>query len=131
MPPTMHAAAALPPDLLARICAFLPPGDAILTAPRVSKALAAAAAPRVTGLRAGLAAAWEARRLDSDWHWEEVRLPAGIGLFSIPMWALQEAWPQLGERQRERAAARLPRRLGNAAVGAAAAASGTLWSQRL
>jgi hypothetical protein len=43
------AAAALPHELLARICSILPPGDAILTAPRVSKALAAAVAPRVAG----------------------------------------------------------------------------------
>ena len=32
--------------------------------------------------------------------------PAGMKLFSAPLWALQEAWPQLREGQRAHAAAR-------------------------
>jgi hypothetical protein len=98
MPPTTRAAAkariadaaaALPHELLARICAALPPGDAALTAPRVSKALAAAAAPRVAGQRAEVTGAREARKVFFDF--EEGRRPPGMELFSAPLWALQEA----------------------------------------
>jgi hypothetical protein len=63
MPPTAQAAAerrlaataaaALPHELLARVCSFLPPWDAVLTAPRVSEALAAAAAPHAGGYAPG------------------------------------------------------------------------------
>ncbi|GBF93594.1 hypothetical protein Rsub_06314 [Raphidocelis subcapitata] len=97
MPPTTRAAAraridaaaaALTHDLLARICSFLPPGDAILTVPRLNKALAAAAAVRVAELRS-VAAAMQA---------EARRAFGGVRdhmTFSVPLWALQEAWPQL------------------------------------
>jgi hypothetical protein len=93
MPPDTRVAA-LPHELLARICSHLPPGDAILTVPRLNKALAAAAAPRVAELRAGAAVL------------EEDCLYVGVELFSIPLWALQEAWPQLSEGQRTRSTAR-------------------------
>jgi hypothetical protein len=89
MPP---AAAALPHDVLVRICSFVPPGDAIVTVPRLSKALAASPAPCVAGVRAQLATALP--EMPDAW----------LELFSIPLWALQEAWPRLTDRQRNRAA---------------------------
>ena len=106
MPPTTRAAArarnaaaaaALPPHLLARVLSFLPPGDAILTVPRLSKALAAEWAPRVAELREEAAAA-RARVGPNRF--------VALETFSIPLWALQEAWPQLEQRQRVRAAER-------------------------
>jgi hypothetical protein len=111
MPPTTRAAAqarlaaaaaALPPELLARICAFLPPGDAALTAPRVSKAMAAAAAPRVAGLRAEVTA----MAVQEAFEMQLGSLGFRVDPFSIPLWALQEAWPRLGQQLRARAAAR-------------------------
>ncbi|GBF93561.1 hypothetical protein Rsub_06281 [Raphidocelis subcapitata] len=108
MPPTTraaaraHAAAAvtqvLPNDLLARICSFLPPGDAITTVPRLNKAWAAAAAPRVAELRK-VARALREEALRTHLH-------AWDASFSIPLWALQEAWPQLTRQQRAFAVAR-------------------------
>ena len=104
-PPDVAAAPpALPPELLARVLSFLPPGDAILTATRLSKALAASAAPLLAGLRAELAAAHVAA--DKDRQQDDGYLAAGVGLFSIPLWALQEAWPWLREWRRVRGAAR-------------------------
>ncbi|GBF93557.1 hypothetical protein Rsub_06277 [Raphidocelis subcapitata] len=107
MPPTTRAAdtmdvaaAALPPDLLARICSFLPPGDAITTVPRLNKGWAAAAAPRVAELRK-VARALREEALRSFWLSRREHQS-----FSVPLWALQEAWPQLTEQQRKLAAAR-------------------------
>jgi hypothetical protein len=103
MPPATRSAAraraaaaqtALPTDVLREICAFLPPGDVLLTLPRVSKALAAAAAPLAEGLRAEV----EARQA-----WILQKLPAA---FPVPLWALQEAWPQLRQEERKHAALR-------------------------
>jgi hypothetical protein len=91
------AAAALPHDLVARVCSFLPPGDAILTVPRVSKALAAAVAPRAAELRAEVEASVTKA-------WNDLRF--AFRSFSIPLWALQEAWPELRDEQRKCAAAR-------------------------
>jgi hypothetical protein len=91
------AAAALPHDLLARVCSLLPAGDAILTVPRVSKALAAAVAPRVDDL-------W-AEVVQHRHRVSFVDTFAALKVFSIPLWALQEAWPELGEGQRKRALA--------------------------
>ena len=96
-----HVAAALPPELLARICAFLPPGDAALTAPRVSKAMAAAAAPRVAGLRAEVTA----MAVQEAFEMQLGSFGFRVDPFSIPLWALHEAWPRLGQRRRARAAA--------------------------
>ena len=92
---TAAAAAALPHDVLALICSFLPPGAAILTVPRLNKALAAAAARRTADLRAALAAV-----ADRGWF------GPGLALFSIPLWALRQAWPRLTEDQRRHAAVR-------------------------
>ncbi|GBF93549.1 hypothetical protein Rsub_06269 [Raphidocelis subcapitata] len=107
MLPTAHAtttmdvaAAALPPDLLARICSLLLPGDAILTVPRLNKALAVAAAPRVAELRKAMAALQEAAR--RTWWLSRREYQS----FSVPLWALQEAWPQLTRQQRAYGAAR-------------------------
>ncbi|GBF95160.1 hypothetical protein Rsub_07744 [Raphidocelis subcapitata] len=83
MPPT--SAAALPHDVLARICSFLPPGDAIHTAPRLNKALAAAAAQRVAELQAKVAA-FAAVDASKEALWQ-----FGTTLFSPPLWALREA----------------------------------------
>ncbi|GBF89979.1 hypothetical protein Rsub_02685 [Raphidocelis subcapitata] len=116
MPPVVHAAApahapdaaadaALPLDLLARICSFLPPGDAVLTVPRLNKALAAAAAPRVAAVRAEAQAAKDAPNQECV-IFKNGRFPFGVEIPSIPLWALQEAWPQLQGRQRTRAAGR-------------------------
>jgi hypothetical protein len=108
MPPTTRAAArariaaaaaALPPDVLARICSFLPPGAAILKVPRLSKALAAAGAPRAAALRDEVAAAKV--KEEGDWCGPDALQP-----FSAPLWALREAWPQLEEQQRSLAATR-------------------------
>ena len=97
MPPTART---LPHDLLARICSLLPPGDAILTVPRLNKALAAAAAPRVAELRKVAALQEEALRVVWGPRARDYQC------FSIPLWALQEAWPQLTRYQRAQAAAR-------------------------
>jgi hypothetical protein len=103
MPPTTRAAArahaatagaALPDHLLAHVLSFLPPGDAILTVPRLSKALAAEWAPRVAKLR-------EAAADDRASGW--CHPFADLDTFSIPLWALQEAWPRLKRWQRDRA----------------------------
>jgi hypothetical protein len=96
------APAALPPDLLARVVSFLPPGDAALAVPRASKALAAAAAPRMADVRAAVAAKEEEMQLLLGM----APVAFGVETLSIPLWALQEAWPRLGESQRARAAAR-------------------------
>ena len=91
-------AAALPPGVLARICSLLPPGDALLTVPRLNTALAAAGAPRAAQLRQEAeAAAQKATLFDAS---------AAFKSFSVPLWALQEAWPQLEASQRMRAVAR-------------------------
>ena len=106
MPPTTRAAArartaaagaALPHDLLAQVCSFLPPGDVLLTVLRVSKALAAAVAPRAADLRAEA----QASAVGAWWN-----MSSAYKTFSIPLWALQEAWPELGIQQRARATAR-------------------------
>ncbi|GBF96372.1 hypothetical protein Rsub_09171 [Raphidocelis subcapitata] len=125
------AAAALPNDLQAHVCSLLPIGDAVLTVSRLNKAMAAAVAPRRANAREVVA--------DVEiWHDELTRCQ----FLSIPLWALQEAWPQLGERQRTHAAARaalhgdlaavrwallrLPQADAAASVCEAAAASGQL-----
>jgi hypothetical protein len=111
MPPTTRAAAeaciaataaAIPHDLLALVCPFLPPGDAALAVPRASKALAAAAACQVAEVQAAVAAKKEERR--SLPKMDQVAF--GVETLSIPLWALQEAWPQLRNRQRVRVTAR-------------------------
>ncbi|GBF90358.1 hypothetical protein Rsub_02464 [Raphidocelis subcapitata] len=103
MPPTTRgaarariaaAAAALPHDVLARIFSFLPPGDTVLMVPRLSKALAAEAAPRVVKLRTESTALRDKAR-------SEV-----YASFPVPLWALQEAWPRLTQEQQTNAAAR-------------------------
>ncbi|GBF94231.1 hypothetical protein Rsub_06501 [Raphidocelis subcapitata] len=86
MPPATTGAA-LQLDVLQKICSFLPPGDVALTAPRVTKALAAAAAPLAEAVRSE-AVPWQRR------------------VFAVPLWALQEAWPQLAAEQRVCAAVR-------------------------
>ncbi|GBF88233.1 hypothetical protein Rsub_00945 [Raphidocelis subcapitata] len=96
MPPGDEAGQdALPDGLLLRICALLPPGAVIYTVPRLSKALAAWAAPQRAQLRAELRAAVALNARDKT----SVRNPA-VEAFSAPLWALQEAWPALtGEQQ--------------------------------
>ncbi|GBF89602.1 hypothetical protein Rsub_02320 [Raphidocelis subcapitata] len=97
MSPTAQAAAAvpsssdaaapsagLPNDVLPKICALLPPVDLVLTARRLNKALAATLAPRAAALRA------EAVQ----------RMGPAFSRFLLPLWALQEAWPQLTDAQR-------------------------------
>ncbi|GBF88232.1 hypothetical protein Rsub_00944 [Raphidocelis subcapitata] len=96
MPPGDEAGhGALPHRLLLRICALLPPGGMIFTVPRLSKALAAWAAPQRAQLRAELRAAVALHASDRM----SLGKPA-IEAFSAPLWALQEAWPALtGEQQ--------------------------------
>jgi hypothetical protein len=102
MPPTTGGAA-LPPDVLAHVCSLLPPGDAVVVVPRLSKALAAAVAPRVADVRVNLEdALYDDRFHASNPLW----FTCSLDLFTIPLWALQEAWPQLPERNRVRAASR-------------------------
>ena len=94
--------ASLPDELRARIFALLPPGDEILTVPRICKALAAATAPRVARLRQGLVLKMMTARHRNVEAYIGLSLnPVGMlpsfdtELFSIPLWALQEAWPRL------------------------------------
>ena len=110
MPPTTRAgarargaaaAAAVPPDVLARVCSFLPPGDAIFMVPRISKALAAAGAPRLAALRSEVAPL-----MDEGEDKECGAASASLLAFSVPLWAVQEAWPRLEERRRTRVVAR-------------------------
>ncbi|GBF92802.1 hypothetical protein Rsub_05421 [Raphidocelis subcapitata] len=89
--------AAVPHDLWPLVFAFLPPGDVVLTVPRVSKVLAAAAAPHAADVRAGVAAMQD-RALQA--------VPVKHKSFPVPLWALQEAWPQLTGEQRMLAATR-------------------------
>jgi hypothetical protein len=106
-PNAANRLASLPDELRARIFALLPPGDEILTVPRICKALAAATAPRVARLRQEL---MEKSMIARQRAWTPsielfstslgVLPDIDIELFAIPLWALQEAWPQLRDCDR-------------------------------
>jgi hypothetical protein len=82
------AAAALPLDVLARICSFLPDGDLVFTAPRLGKALAAALEPRIESIR------------------EKMERVYSSNTYHTPLWALQEAKPRLNSGQQWKAVGR-------------------------
>jgi hypothetical protein len=89
--------AALPLDVLARVCCLLPRGDLAFIAPRLCKALAAALAPQIQAARV--------REMPSPFAWWD-DLSGDVAAFSIPLWAMQEAWPRLQPQQQRPAAER-------------------------